>query len=121
MSDVIPVSIVDILKNTLSTSDWNEVYTPGDWQAGIAYKVSDPQFMDLLEDMMANGQRRRGGWHMGNGHHRFAAALLLGWDTILTIEPDDFGDTWHPDSNDCGWKYENRSCESSELSDMVLM
>jgi hypothetical protein len=55
------------------------------WAELLIEKASIP----LMQDMLEHGQIdpimidiTHEGWELGNGHHRLACAILLGWDTI---------------------------------------
>lgn len=99
---VIRIRISDLMQNLTHSVDLCELYAPVDWANFLMQKCST----ELIGLMMRHGQekpiriycnddvgiyRYRCGWELGNGHHRLAAAILLGWDTIL-VEDGQYGD-----------------------------
>src|SRR5688572_24434240 len=81
------IEIEDILKNVTKSYDHVIDGTPEGWVHFLKWKFCP----SLATDMMENGQidpisieiHGDGAWEQGNGHHRLACAIMLGWDEIL--------------------------------------
>ena len=103
------VEISWLLKNiTRSVDIWGFDGEPGGWAALLRVKTAP----NLILDMMENGQKdpilieelEDGTYEQSNGHHRLAAAILLGWDTILVTKDDSHG--WNTSGIDSVELYE---------------
>lgn len=146
---VVRMRISDIMQNLTDSVDLQGLYSPLDWANFLIEKCST----ELIELMMEHGQEkpihidyepsawstreadryRPIGWELGNGHHRLAAAILLGWDTILVEDGEGYEhsheyhhalDVTYDDNgyecldgpeNENGWLYEEMWKLKSEL------
>lgn len=91
------VKVTDILQNTTDTLDWFLVSEPSEWLRMIREKSMDSQFATIIRLIETEGftdpigiVKNDGAWYLGNGHHRLAAAILMGLDKVLV----EFGMEW---------------------------
>ena len=118
--NVFKIQIVDLLQGVLE--DQKDIWFRGEngWTIKQSHELD---YLDLIQrkiedvswewlDDFAEGQRepvlvRRVGktWHLMNGHHRLAAAMLLGWDELDAIR-ENGDDSWRftSDVNRSTWK-----------------
>lgn len=98
LGDVEMVSVAWIMQN-LSDSIDGFCGPAGefDWVGMISHKAADRDFMPLVGTIITHGFRvpiviiplDERSFKMGNGHHRLAAAILLGLDEIPVYWPRD--------------------------------
>jgi hypothetical protein len=79
------------------------------WQGMMEHKCSDPGFGLLVESIQRDGWLAPIGWdpelcYLSNGHHRMAAAILLGLDAIPTTVTD--ATCWSADGGVFEWEAE---------------
>lgn len=92
--------VVEILKKCRSTIDYGPIGDDGystSWEWIISDKMSDCWSGDLVDDIAEHGMLSPIDWdgrEIGNGHHRFVIALLLGWDTVPTTKGSEWSEWW---------------------------
>lgn len=107
------VSLEWALKNLTGSVDGFDDDEGVDWSGMLANKGRDGQFASLVLSMLAIGftvpvcfwnNGYDAGWSMGNGHHRMAAAILLGLDEVFVYWSEN-GDYMHTHRTDNGDHY----------------
>lgn len=115
-------SISDILNTVTESSDFPEFDgTSSMWAYLMASKCGDSYTPILAEKILAEGfttpiciyRNRLGGYGLGNGHHRFVCAFLLGLDEIPVFYTDT--EEFYPDASDG----EDIEDSDEELSDKL--
>ncbi len=93
------VSVTEILSKVTDTADYYHVGRgPHEWFRLISNKMADPQTPAIIRAIETQGftapicieVRGENNWHLGNGHHRMAIAILTGMDAV----PVDFS-SWY--------------------------
>lgn len=91
------VKVSDLLRNVTETLDYFKTSEPSEWLRMITDKSADEQFATIIRLIETEGftdpigiMEYDGYWLLGNGHHRMAAAILLGLDEIPVV----IGNTW---------------------------
>lgn len=104
--EVMDVPVTELLRNLVYSVDQGPLDTPEHWHGLMRYKSEDHTFWQLCDAIPERGftvpicvrlspdnDPRRpwapSGWHLGNGHHRLCAAILLGLDSVKVYFADD--------------------------------
>lgn len=96
--------VTDILANVRNSSDFDEFDgSPDSWRMLLKSKLSDFWVPALIREIHDKGfnvpiyldKTIKGGWDVGNGHHRLAVAILLGMDEVPTTYDWDESQTYH--------------------------
>ena len=90
------IRVATILRNCEHSYDFQDNI---DWERVIENKSSNPHFSRLVDDIIENGIKEPIMYNVttktiGNGHHRFVAAILLGLDTVPTTGVEWWPEDW---------------------------
>lgn len=120
--------IADILSTVTESADFPEFDgTPSMWAYLIASKGGDFHTPELIERIAAEGflypiciyRSNLGAYGLGNGHHRFVAALLLGMDSIQVFMSDT-PEEYYPNASDGGEDLEDAGYSDEASADMIF-
>lgn len=100
MNVIVKVPITELLKKINDSADFGVIHSECDLEHLIRRKAGDFDFLALLDSIESDGGIKDpivivsdGDWfYLGNGHHRFAAAVLLGLDSIDVVFSNDYLD-----------------------------
>lgn len=117
--------VAEILRDIRSSCDFGDAT---DWDVDgdntalikeiISVKAADAGFMFLVDSILKYGFQEEGaiGWdgvRLGNGHHRFVAAVLLGFDKMPTTTG--WGYEWDDSPYEAGYTHGSRTGEYNGL------
>lgn len=95
-TQTVSVPVKMLLQTITHSVDVYDLAGEDDWFDMIAQKMWDDSFWALVDTIPEKGflypicvQRKEWGWVLGNGHHRLAAAILLGLDNVPVVFSDD--------------------------------
>ena len=121
------ISIQDILTNGWASCDSNEININAriaiplqveEWEKLLAVKRKDSKYKRLLAKIKQFGLLVPGNYYIekgiyvhGNGHHRLAAAIDLGWDRLPYIQVEN--------SKNLGWYWKKETFSKANLMEFV--
>lgn len=109
---VMDVPVVELLRRITASSDCGPLVEPDHWFSLFRDKTRHGTFWQLCDVLPTIGfttpicvkVSTDGEWHLGNGHHRTAAAILLALDSVrVYFTPDEDSNHWEITSPEDEW------------------